>query len=132
MLKLASEQSIGRNYKPFVNLVESHRTEIPNLLIRLEMASVPTDKADTVLFSVHRFKGQEAGYVKIAYDFGPFCTPNLKATGPAFIIDEEEANLAYVAVTRARVQLDLGGFAATLRDSLTNARKLLDLQPAIF
>jgi superfamily I DNA/RNA helicase len=132
MLKLASGQSIGRNYKPFVNLVESYRTEIPNLLMRLELASVPAEKADTVLSSVHRFKGQEAGYVKIADDFGPFCTANLKSTGPAFVIDEEEANLAYVAVTRARVQLDLGGFAATLRESLLNARKLLDSQPIVY
>jgi hypothetical protein len=132
MLKLASGQSIGRNYKPFVTLVESYRMEIPNLLMRLELASVPPEKADTVLSSVHRFKGQEAGYVKIADDFGPFCTPNLKSTGPAFVIDEEEANLAYVAVTRARVQLDLGGFAATLRESLLNARKLLDSQPIVY
>jgi len=129
MLKLASGQSIGRNYKPFVTLVESYRTEVPNLLMRLEMATAPPDKADTVLSSVHRFKGQEAGYVKIADDFAPFCKPNLKPTGPAFEIEEEEANLAYVAVTRARIQLDLGGFAGTLRESLSNARKLLALRP---
>lgn len=60
-----------------------------------------------------------------ADDFGLFCYPNTKpGASEPYIIDEEEANLAYVALTRARKVLDLGGYAGILRQSLANARAL--------
>jgi len=125
VLKTASEQPIGRTYKPYVTLVEQYRNDIPGILRRLEGSCAPDDLADVTLSSVHRFKGQEADTVRAANDFGLFCYPNTKpgATEP-YIIDEEEANLAYVMLTRARKVLDLGGYAVTLRQSLANGRTL--------
>ena len=125
MLKEASGQAIGKSYKPFVDIVEQYRSQIPDLLMKLETSHTTAEEADTVLSTVHRYKGQEAKFVKIADDFAPFCMPNTDVKGPAFVMNEEEANLAYVAVTRARKQLDLGGFAGTLRESLKNARLML-------
>jgi superfamily I DNA/RNA helicase len=127
-LTTASNEKIGRNYKPFVTLVEQYRRDVPALLERLEQATLPANVADTVLSTVHRFKGEEAAYVKLADDFAAFCTVNTEPKGAPFVLDEQEANLAYVAVTRARKQLDLGGFASTLRESLKFAHELIKWQ----
>jgi superfamily I DNA/RNA helicase len=129
-LKTASEQPIGRTYKPFVALVEQYRNDVPGILRRLEGSCAPDDLADVTLSSVHRYKGQEADVVRMADDFGLFCYPNTKPGAfEPYIIDQEEANLAYVALTRARKVLDLGGYAGTLRQSLANARALRNPTP---
>lgn len=125
VLKTASEQPVGRTYKPFVKLVESYQNDVPGILRRLEGACAPPDLADVTLSSVHRFKGDEGDVVRLADDFAPFCSPNTEpGAREPYILDEEEANLAYVALTRARKVLDLGGYAMTLRISLANARAL--------
>jgi hypothetical protein len=78
LLKSASEQPVGRSYKPFVTLVEQYRNDVPGILRGLEGSCAPDDVADVVLSSVHRYKGQEADEIRMVDDFGLFCYPNTK------------------------------------------------------
>jgi hypothetical protein len=52
MLKDASGQAIGKSYKPFVDIVEQYRSQIPDLLMKLETSHTTAEEADTVLSTV--------------------------------------------------------------------------------
>ncbi len=124
-LKRAAGAKVGRNYKPFVDLVETYRNEVPDLLMRLESATRPLDGADTVLSTPYKLKGDEFVAVRLGSDFGNWCESSFMVNGAPFTLNEEEAHVMYVALTRAKEQLDLGGAAGVLRQSLANARALL-------
>lgn len=74
----------------------------------------PESTADVTVSTAHKSKGREWASVKIADDFTPPRDTDQKddhgqpVPGP---VDEAEARLAYVAVTRARQRLDLGGLS---------------------
>lgn len=64
--------------------------------------------------TVHKAKGREWARVKIADDFTPPKeSDQMDDSGRAVprLIDDGEARLAYVAVTRTRSRLDIGGLA---------------------
>lgn len=59
--------------------------------------------------TAHKAKGPEWSRVQLFFNSGPW-KPAFDGTPPAAAdIDDAEARLAYVAVTRARHQLDLNG-----------------------
>jgi superfamily I DNA/RNA helicase len=93
-----SEQA-GRDLKPFVDLIDSHGAEV---IIAAIDSLVDERRADTVV-SAHKAKGREWDSVQIADDFPVPVGGNE--------IPRSDAMLAYVAVTRARKQLDRGGLA---------------------
>ncbi|AQY20157.1 hypothetical protein T261_00069 [Streptomyces lydicus] len=72
------------------------------------------DTADVTVSTAHKAKGREWPHVKIANDFTPPKDTDAHdeaghpVPGP---IDDSEARLAYVAVTRTRQRLDLGGLS---------------------
>ncbi|MER7141308.1 UvrD-helicase domain-containing protein [[Kitasatospora] papulosa] len=107
----AANDPAGGDLQPLVDLVDAHGTgAILNAVHRLDSE----DNATVTVSTAHRAKGREWGKVKIADDFTPPRDSEEKDSNGEPIpgrIDEAEARLAYVAVTRARAQLDLGGLA---------------------
>ncbi|MEU3002233.1 MULTISPECIES: UvrD-helicase domain-containing protein [unclassified Streptomyces] len=107
----AANDPAGRDLQPLVDLVDTHGTDaILNAVHRLN----PENTADVTVSTAHKSKGREWASVKIADDFTPPRDTDQKddhgqpVPGP---VDKAEARLAYVAVTRARQRLDLGGLS---------------------
>ncbi|MFG2432561.1 UvrD-helicase domain-containing protein [Streptomyces sp. NPDC048590] len=107
----AANDPAGRDLQPLVDLVDTHGTDaVLNAVHRLN----PESTANVTVSTAHKSKGREWAGVKIADDFTPPRGTEGKddhgrpVPGP---VDETEARLAYVAVTRARQQLDLGGLS---------------------
>ncbi len=108
----AAYDPAGRDLQPLVNLVDSHGTDaILDAVARL----VSEPQAQATVSTAHKAKGREWSRVLIADDVtpednGPADSDDGAPTPPE-PIDEAEARLAYVAVTRARQCLDLGGLS---------------------
>ncbi|MFG2494736.1 UvrD-helicase domain-containing protein [Streptomyces caniferus] len=101
----------GRDLLPLTELVDEHGTEA--LLHALDRLS-PEDSAEVTVSTAHRAKGREWASVRIADDFtGPDDLDESDEEGAPLPgpIDLDEARLAYVAVTRARSLLDIGGLS---------------------
>jgi superfamily I DNA/RNA helicase len=107
----AAHDPAGRDLQPFVDLVDSHGTDtILNAVHQL------TDEAhaDVTVSTAHSAKGREWPTVRIGDDFPPpKDTDQTDAQGRPVPepVSDTDARLAYVAVTRARRHLDLGGLA---------------------
>src|SRR5207245_1122854 len=74
----------------------------------------PEDSAQVTVSTAHRAKGREWSSVRIADDFtGPDDLDERDEDGTPLPgpVNLDEARLAYVAVTRARSQLDIGGLS---------------------
>ncbi|MCK7622023.1 UvrD-helicase domain-containing protein [Streptomyces sp. RS10V-4] len=101
----------GRDLLPLVELAEDPGTEaVLQALSRLS----PEDSAQVTVSTAHRAKGREWSTVRIADDFtGPDDLDECDEDGAPLPgpVDLGEARLAYVAVTRARERLDLGGLS---------------------
>ncbi|MFE7780061.1 UvrD-helicase domain-containing protein [Streptomyces nigrescens] len=100
----------GRDLQPFVDLVDSHG---PEAILAAVARLVPEETAQLAVSTAHKAKGREWATVKIAGDFEP---PSSADEGDAVPpasppISDSEARLAYVAVTRTRTLLDLGGLS---------------------
>ena len=78
----------------------------PSEVIRAINGTVPADRAELRVSTAHKSKGLEWDRVRIASDFRE---PLDKVTGQPLPIPREDAMLAYVAVTRAKLVLDTGG-----------------------
>ena len=101
----------GRDLQPFVELVDTHG---PEAIIAAVDALTGEDKAEVTVSTAHKAKGREWLEVRIADDFlPPPDSDQLDDRGHPIPepVSETDARLAYVAVTRARHQLDLGGLA---------------------
>lgn len=85
-----------------VRIVEEYGKELPQLLAAIRRTSVAVESADCVVTTAHRAKGAEWERVAIADDFTDLHDPDLEPGRR-----REEANLAYVAATRASHHLDL-------------------------
>ncbi|MFG2144110.1 UvrD-helicase domain-containing protein [Streptomyces sp. NPDC048696] len=96
----AEEEADGADLRVLVKLVDEHG---PAVIITATEQLVAEDRAELVVSTAHRSKGREWDRVRIHSDFrAPSPDP---ATG-LVTIRREEARLAYVAVTRARLELD--------------------------
>ncbi|MEU6443145.1 UvrD-helicase domain-containing protein [Streptomyces sp. NPDC047046] len=108
----ADKDPAGRDLAPLINLVEQHG---PDALIRALNQLVPEQISTTCVSTVHKAKGREWAHTRIAADFRPPAdderrTDSAGSPMPGPVLPEE-ARLAYVAVTRARHTLDLGGLS---------------------
>ncbi|MGH3974947.1 MAG: UvrD-helicase domain-containing protein [Pseudonocardiaceae bacterium] len=101
----------GRDLLPLVELIDKYGVDV--ILDTVSRLSDDAD-ADITVSTAHKAKGREWPSVRIAEDFTePEDPENVDAMGEPLPckIDEAEARLAYVAVTRARHHLDLGGLS---------------------
>ncbi|GHC34119.1 DNA helicase [Streptomyces vinaceusdrappus] len=108
----ATHDSAGRDLLPLVNLVDTHGTDA----ILTAVAQLTSERqAQVTVSTAHKAKGREWHRVLVASDFARDKDPAAGVTGdgpaPAAPVDDVEARLAYVAVTRARQRLDLGGLS---------------------
>ncbi|MFF4234041.1 UvrD-helicase domain-containing protein [Streptomyces sp. NPDC001820] len=107
----AEHDPAGGDLKPFVDLIDQHGPEA--ILAAVDQLAPEVD-ADVTISTAHRAKGREWPTVRIADDFTPPKDTDQQdengrpLPGP---IDDGEARLAYVAVTRTRSRLDLGGLS---------------------
>ncbi|NUQ99415.1 MAG: UvrD-helicase domain-containing protein [Streptomyces sp.] len=107
----AEHDPAGRDLQPFVELVDAHG---PEAIIAAVDALTGEDNAEVTVSTAHKAKGREWPRVKIADDFPPPpYSDQQDASGRPIPepVKDTDARLAYVAVTRARRQLDLGGLA---------------------
>ncbi|GHE11427.1 UvrD-helicase domain-containing protein [Streptomyces alanosinicus] len=101
----------GRDLLPLVDLVDEHGVDV--ILDAVDKLAVEHG-ADIVVSTAHKAKGREWASVRIGEDFTePVDPEETDEDGNPLPgdIDDGEARLAYVAVTRARNQLDLGGLS---------------------
>ncbi|MFJ5042198.1 UvrD-helicase domain-containing protein [Streptomyces parvulus] len=107
----AEHDPAGRDLQPFANLVDEHGADA---ILQAVDRLVPESAAQVAVSTAHKAKGREWARVRIAADFAPPSdTDQLDATGRPVPgpVDQAEARLAYVAVTRARRHLDPAGLA---------------------
>lgn len=95
----------GGDLKVLVNLIDKHG---PDAIISVISRLVDERRAQVVISTAHKAKGREWDGVQIASDFRE---PKQQEDGKAGVIQREEAMLAYVAVTRAKLTLDRTGLA---------------------
>ncbi|MFD0008937.1 UvrD-helicase domain-containing protein [Streptomyces sp. NPDC127178] len=108
----AAHDPAGRDLQPLVNLVDTHGTDA---ILAAVGQLTPEPHAQVTVSTAHKAKGREWPRVLIAHDFARHedNAPD-EQTGVATSpdpIDDAEARLAYVAVTRTRQRLDLGGLS---------------------
>ncbi|MEV6395907.1 UvrD-helicase domain-containing protein [Streptomyces sp. NPDC051907] len=107
----AEHDPAGGDLRPFVDLIDKHGAEA--VLAAVDRLT-PEPHADATVSTAHRAKGREWARVRIAGDFSPpkdtdqHDANGRPVPGP---VDDAEARLAYVAVTRTRERLDLGGLS---------------------
>ncbi len=105
----AAHDPAGRDLQPLVDLVDAHGTDA---ILTAVHQLVPEDQAEVTVSTAHKAKGREWPAVRIAEDVQPprdtgDTDEHGRPVPPP--IDAADARLAYVAVTRARRHLDLGG-----------------------
>lgn len=88
---------------PVYRLVEQYKDEIPNIIETLKREQVRDEKSSPiVLTTAHKSKGLEWPVVRLINDFFSFKDPSDGTKWlPPGRIDPQEANLMYVALTRA-------------------------------
>ncbi|MFF9213993.1 MULTISPECIES: UvrD-helicase domain-containing protein [unclassified Streptomyces] len=108
----AAHDPAGRDLQPLVNLVDTHGTDA---ILAAVARLAPEPHAHVTISTAHKAKGREWSRVLIANDFPcPTDRQPYHQNEPATLadlMDDAEARLAYVAVTRTRQRLDLGGLA---------------------
>jgi superfamily I DNA/RNA helicase len=107
----AAHDPAGRDLQPLVNLVDTHGTDA---ILAAVAQLVSETQAQVTVSTAHKAKGREWRSVLIAQDFARSKDDNAGDQTdmvPPDPIDDAEARLAYVAVTRARQRLDLGGLS---------------------
>uniref|UniRef100_A0A8C5SLF7 F-box DNA helicase 1 n=1 Tax=Laticauda laticaudata TaxID=8630 RepID=A0A8C5SLF7_LATLA len=115
-IKDYAEKAEDKQLEIKIGIVEKYRERIPELLERISQCHVLDPKdADYILGTVHKAKGLEFDTVQVAGDFVsiPFTWPYLGRL-PRKAIPEDEWNLLYVAVTRAKKRLVMSRFLADI------------------
>ncbi|WP_151478229.1 UvrD-helicase domain-containing protein [Streptomyces albicerus] len=107
----AEHDPAGRDLQPFIDLVDTHG---PDAILAAVDKLTDEESADVTVSTAHKAKGREWSTVTIAGDFSPPKDSEQKDDQGRPIpepVDDADARLAYVAVTRARSRLDLGGLS---------------------
>ncbi|MEU6332011.1 UvrD-helicase domain-containing protein [Streptomyces sp. NPDC047049] len=100
----------GHDLAPLVDVIDEYGADvILDAVSRLDDEA----QADVAVSTAHKAKGREWPTVQIARDFEPAPSDTFDAHGKPVPGDLNipEARLSYVAVTRARQRLDLGGLS---------------------
>ncbi|WSY02101.1 hypothetical protein OG590_00215 [Streptomyces goshikiensis] len=110
LVEYAEEDPAGRDLLPLVEIIEDHGVE--KVMAAMDRLHAEGD-ADVTVSTAHRAKGREWPTVRIANDFQEPVSNECDLEGNSLpgAISLDDARLAYVAVTRAREHLDLGGLA---------------------
>ncbi|MET8134093.1 UvrD-helicase domain-containing protein [Streptomyces sp. NPDC005251] len=107
----ASHDQAGRDLQPLIDLVDTHGAQA---ILDAVAQFVPEQSAEVIVSTAHKAKGREWARVRIADDFTPpKDSDQTDDSGQAIPgpIENGEARLAYVAITRTRHRLDMGGLS---------------------
>ncbi|MFJ4836204.1 UvrD-helicase domain-containing protein [Streptomyces sp. NPDC088747] len=107
----AAHDPAGRDLQPFADLIDTHG---PDAILTAVDQLTDESRADVTVSTAHTAKGREWPTVRIGNDFPPpKDTDQLDSRGRPVPepVSDTDARLAYVAVTRARHHLDLGGLS---------------------
>nr|XP_046234545.1 F-box DNA helicase 1 [Scatophagus argus]XP_046234546.1 F-box DNA helicase 1 [Scatophagus argus] len=107
-LKMYVTQTEDRELEAKLCIVEKYRSRIPELVKRLESCfENDFNNADFIVGTVHKAKGLEFNTVMVTDDFAkvPCSRHNLSPNFSFANIPDDEWNLLYVAVTRAKTTL---------------------------
>ncbi|OIJ63410.1 UvrD-helicase domain-containing protein [Streptomyces mangrovisoli] len=107
----AAYDPAGRDLQPFVDLVDTHGTDTILTAVR---QLTDEASADVIVTTAHSAKGREWPTVRIGDDFPPPKSTDqtdMQGRPVPKPVSDTDARLAYVAVTRARRHLDLGGLS---------------------
>ncbi|MET9535741.1 UvrD-helicase domain-containing protein [Streptomyces sp. NPDC006649] len=125
----AEQDSAAAELKAIVNLVDAYG---PHQIIAAVKRMVDEDQARVVVSTVHKAKGREWNRVRIGGGF----TPPEEPAGSLHAVHPADARLIYVAVTRARRELDTTGLtwaeAQIRQTSRTTATSTPDGMPLPF
>ncbi|MGY2793547.1 ATP-dependent exoDNAse (exonuclease V) beta subunit [Thermostichus sp. MS-CIW-36] len=116
--------SIAAQYRPYERLVEEYKDTIPKVCRTLSNSLVDEEHAEVVVSTAHRSKGREWDRVTLAEDFTGVTLAQENPTHRCVKLYPEEANLTYVAFTRARDTLVKGAFTEALERQKDLARAL--------
>ena len=107
----AAHDPAGRDLQPFVDLVDTHG---PDAILAAVGQLSDEAHADVTVSTAHTAKGREWPTVQIGNDFPPPKDTDQHDDQGRPVpepVNDTDARLAYVAVTRARQHLDLGGLS---------------------
>lgn len=128
-LQSYGEEANDRDTKRLAEVIEEYTHDIPRLIEEVKVNAVPEAKdAALLLTTAHKAKGLDWDYVQLANDFEILAETEAElAQDPTAQLQEQELNLLYVAVTRAKCALALNDdtreWLANL-DSHREARRL--------
>jgi len=125
-----AQTQLGAIYRQFIELVAQYLNDTPEIIRLLSNCCVDPATADIILSTLHSYKGLEADDVELSDDYVPFCREDDTDDRVAqkFIYEQEEANIAYVAMTRARRTLILGSYARVLDTSIANVARMREAE----
>ncbi|XP_066448213.1 F-box DNA helicase 1 isoform X2 [Eleutherodactylus coqui] len=110
-LKAYAVSSEDRELEAKIAVVEKYNVRIPDLVKKIEMYhAADSTNADYILGTVHKAKGMEFDTVQVTDDFTKVINAGHNFQGQQFSIAaalEDEWNLLYVAVTRAKKHLTI-------------------------
>ena len=107
--KDAADQTKDPEMMRLIKIVETYTSAIPNVVATMKATACPESESDIVVTTAHRSKGLEWDQVVMADDF-----PDWHSREQAPEERDDEANLAYVVVTRAQKRLILDKEQETL------------------
>jgi F-box protein 18 (helicase) len=112
-----AEQVDDKEIKVRCRVVEKYGHQLPHIYRSIEAAA--SDDGPLTMTTAHKSKGSEWDQVILADDFPPLCRdgkPNTARHQPKMesVMPASEANLWYVAVTRARKRLKINSALAEL------------------
>lgn len=118
-LEDAAQSNRAGELAPFIKIVAKYGEGIYDLA---EAITKRTSAAGINISTPFTAKGLEYDHVEIYSDYQPFCKLDLKAGRIVYNI--AEANLAYVALTRAKRFLNVSAYDPIYRKSLAEAAQL--------
>jgi superfamily I DNA/RNA helicase len=109
---LAEEECLDPEYQVGIKIVEEHGQQIPDCIASIKRALVrDKTRAHVILTTTHKAKGMEWDSVMLGDDFPRLIDQKTNCLKPLGMdegeLNPEEVNLQYVAVTRARKNLQL-------------------------
>ena len=119
-----SESDDGSEYKQLVGLVKRFNYDLSPVIRKLNATAKVHTQAEVVVTTAHKAKGLEWDYVRLGSDFRVLEYDDSISSSKG-VINKEERNILYVAVTRAKLGLDISNCKA-LRYVLSPELKPVD------
>lgn len=106
------DQTKDKDAASLVRLIDAHKDDIPEIIDLIKRNAVPNrEDADRILTTIHFAKGLEFDQVEMddKFEWVGDARCDLKDSGRLSTSTEQDVNLAYVGVTRAKTAVRLGG-----------------------